>query len=97
MHYATPLYCATKPTNEIRNNDEADRDRYFWMLIDNNSSNSIEESERAFWVSAVTEEGILLFIKVKASFKEIEKGILITLLQQTTYYKSNDEIRPLYG
>ena len=31
--YPSPLYCSTKPTNELENNEALDRNRYFWLII----------------------------------------------------------------
>lgn len=56
---------------------------------------NIEEIKN-FWVSAVTEEGILLFIKVKARIARVDGGYCFSLIQQTTYYKSGEKLYPLY-
>lgn len=90
--YASPLYCATKPTNELKNNKDADKSRYFWLFLNTAGDDSVE----TFWITGVTEEGILLLIKAKAEIKEVDEGIQIFLLQQTTYYKSNNKLCPLY-
>lgn len=90
--YASPLYCSTKPTNELDNNKKADINRYFWLIL-NASSDNVTKN---FWISAVTEEGILLFIKVKVRLKKTNMGMHISLLQQTTYYRSNDKLCALY-
>lgn len=90
--YASPLYCSAKPTSELKSNKEADLNRYFW-LITNTGSEAIIKN---FWIAAVTEEGILLFVKVKAKIRKSDRGTQISLLQQTTYYKSNNKLCPLY-
>ena len=59
--YASPLYCSTKPTSELKNNNDEDINRYFWLFL----RDTLEAKFKTFWISAVTEEGILLFIKVK--------------------------------
>ena len=44
----------------------------------------------------MTEEGILLFVKIKARLTCLENMSEIVLLQQTTYFKSQDELCALY-
>lgn len=94
--YCSPLYCATKPTSELVNNDEADRNRYFWLLLKCDDNDVI----KTFWISAVTEDGVLLFIKVKARIRVLQDNNVtkakISLLQQTTYYESHNELCVLY-
>lgn len=90
--YASPLYCSAKPTSELENNKEVDINRYFWLFLNITSDDFI----KIFWVTAVTEEGILLLIKAKARIKRMNGGRYIHLLQQTTYYKSNNKLCPLY-
>lgn len=98
--YASPLYCSTKPTSELQNNSGIDANRYYWLVLKRikNSDSAI----RNFWISAVTEEGIIMFIKVKVrlietEYKEMgEMKMLLTLLQQTTYYKSQGKLCALY-
>ena len=88
-----PIYCAAKPTRELVNNDEADIQRYFY-LINNKYTNNKEE---IIWISAITEEGTLMFINLKfrnESFKE--KGVGMTLLQQTNYFSYQGKLCPLY-
>lgn len=55
-----------------------------------------KNSFKSFWISAVTEEGILLFIKVKLKIKNCSRGVLVLLLQQSTYHKSQNKLCPLY-
>ncbi|MCM1161008.1 MAG: hypothetical protein NC412_07275 [Roseburia sp.] len=52
---------------------------------------------RNFWISAVTEEGFLYFISVKAKLTEEkkEKCYKLTLLQQTNHFVQNKELVPL--
>lgn len=94
--YCSPLYCSTKPTNELTNNKLIDRNRYFWMILKCNNDDCIKN----FWLSAVTEEGILLFIKIKARIRVHRDNDLvkakIILLQQTTYYESRNRLCVLY-
>lgn len=92
--YATPLYCSTKPTSELKNNSDADRNRYYWLVL--KSGKNEDNIIKKFWIAAVTEEGILMFVKVKARLEKKEDGILLLLLQQTTYYKSQGELEVLY-
>lgn len=90
--YSSPLYCSAKPTSELKSNCLADRNRYFWLIIKKQENEEIKN----IWISAVTEEGILLFVNAKVHIKELEEGCLIILLQQTTYYKSKNGLSPLY-
>ncbi len=98
--YASPLYCSTKPTSELQNNNnEIDANRYYWLHLKETENNNVI---RNFWISAVTEEGIIMFIKVKVRLSKVEyeetgkTGMRLTLLQQTTYYKSQDKLCALY-
>lgn len=94
--YCSPLYCSTKPTSELINSSEADRNRYFWLLLKCDNNDVIKN----FWISAVTEDGILLFVKVKARIRIFQENSMtkakISLLQQTTYYESHNELCVLY-
>ena len=94
--YCSPLYCSTKPTSELINNNESDRNRYFWLLLKCEDNDVIKK----FWISAVTEDGVLLFVKVKARIQIIQEHDVvkarISLLQQTTYYESHNELCVLY-
>lgn len=96
--YCSPLYCATKPTSELITDKNAERNRYFWLILKCNSESN--NCIKNFWISGITEEGILLFIKVKARICLLqEKGITkakLSLLQQTTYYESHNELCILY-
>ena len=79
-------------TNELENNEALDRNRYFWLIIKLYERETIKN----FWISAVTEDGILLFVKIKARLTCLENMSQIVLLQQTTYSKSQDELCALY-
>lgn len=59
--YCSPLYCSTKSTNELENNDKADRNRYFWLVLKRCNTNCIKN----FWISALTEEGIYCLLKLR--------------------------------
>lgn len=97
--YASPLYCSTKPTSELQNHNGADANRYYWLHLKRTEENNVI---RYFWISAVTEEGIIMFIKVKVRLMEAEykktgeMRMRLTLLQQTTYYKSQGKLCALY-
>lgn len=97
--YASPLYCSTKPTSKLQNNNETDVNRYYWLHLKRIENNN---DIRNFWISAVTEEGIIMFIKVKVRLMEAEHKetgemrMRLTLLQQTTYYKSQSKLCALY-
>lgn len=97
--YASPLYCSTKPTSELQNHNGADENRYYWLHLKRTEENNVI---RYFWISAVTEEGIIMFIKVKVRLMEAEykktgeMRMRLTLLQQTTYYKSQGKLCALY-
>lgn len=103
VHCCSPLFCSTKPAGKWMDNDELTSDRYFWLV--RNCTDIHEKCYKNFWVSAVTEEGIILFIKIKVLLEvkkakkdngKIETTIPITLLQQTTYYKSQDKLCALF-
>lgn len=92
--YVTPLYCSTKPTSELKNDSDIDRNRYYWLVL-----RSVEKEDRVikkFWIAAVTEEGIIMFVKVKAKIEKSEEKMGVWLLQQTTYYKSQGKLEVLY-
>lgn len=92
--YASPLYCSTKPTGELENSNGVDRNRYYWLVL--NCAEMEEKAIKNFWISAVTEEGIVMFVKVKAQIEEKGENIALLLLQQTTYYKSQGKLEVLY-
>lgn len=92
--YASPLYCSTKPTSELENTAGIDRNRYYWLVL--NCAEMEEKTIKKFWISAVTEEGIVMFVKVKARIEKKGETIALLLLQQTTYYKSQGKLEVLY-
>lgn len=96
IKYPSPLYCSAKPTSELKNNIEADRNRYFNLFVKADS----EEIIKNIWISAITDEGVLLFIKVKLKIQSLMKnekmGCYIQLLQQTSYFKHNNKLYTLY-
>lgn len=92
--YASPLYCSTKSTGELENNNGIDRNRYYWLVL--NCAQTEEKTIKKFWISAVTEEGIVMFVKVKAQIMKEGEKRKILLLQQTTYYKSQGKLEVLY-
>ena len=92
VEYQAPLYCATQPTNEDINNFSHNKSCYFWMIMKPLNQKDI----KTFWVAAVTEEGILMFIRVYALIKNENDVISFDLLQQTTYYKSQNKLCSLY-
>ena len=92
VEYNSPLYCATKPTNENYECNEENRKRYFWIILKCHEKTMIKN----IWVSAVTEEGFLLFIKTKVKLEKKEEKLKVSLLQQTTYYKGRSGIVALY-
>lgn len=91
ISYSSPIYCAAKPTKEERETATAIRKRYFWVV----TRLQKPEETKIFWVTAVTEEGRLLFIKVKARIEGSDKERRIILLQQTTYCQANNRICPI--
>ncbi len=92
IEYCSPLYCATKPTNDNTEDIKDNRKRYFWIIL-NCSEKSIIKN---VWFSAVTEEGLLLFIKAKLKLEKVDNRLKVNLLQQTTYYKGKNGIVALY-
>ena len=68
------------------------RKRYFRIML-NCSEKSIIKN---VWFSAVTEEGLLVFIKAKLKLEEVDNRLKVDLLQQTTYYKGKNGIVALY-
>lgn len=93
VEYSTPLYCSTKPTAEEKQEHSKDINRYFWLVL---TKTGADKETKNFWLSAITEEGILMFIKVKADIEYVNDGISIRLIQQTAYYKYKSELKPLY-
>ncbi|MBU3130274.1 hypothetical protein [Clostridium tagluense] len=96
IKYPSPLYCSAKPTSELDNNQKADVNRYFNLFVKSDS----KKITRTIWISAITDEGVLLFIKVKLRIhsltKEEKAGYYCELLQQTSYFKHNNELHSLY-
>lgn len=96
VKYASPLYCSAKSTNESNNNAQVDINSYSNLFV------KIEGKEiiKSIWISAITDEGVLLFIKVKLKIQELVKnkktGYHYQLLQQTSYFKHNKELYTLY-
>lgn len=104
VEYNSPLYCATKPTSENLECSDENRKRYFWLFLnlgnkankDKKDNEDKREGKKNIWITAVTEEGFLLFIKIKIEYMDTVQEQKISLLQQTTYYKSGGGIVPLY-
>lgn len=94
ISYSAPLYCSSKPTNELECDSSSDKNRYFWLIL--KLPLGINELIKSFWISAVTEEEILLFIKVKVKLMRKGKKTSLLLLQQTTYYKCQNKLRVLF-
>lgn len=92
VSYSSPIYCAAKPTKEERETAAAIRKRHFWVV----TRLQKPEETKIFWVTAVTEEGLLLFIKVKARIEGSDRERRIVLLQQTTYCEKHNRICPVY-
>lgn len=96
--YSSPLYCATKPTNVLEAQAEDGNYQYFWLLL--KCSNEEKPAIKKFWISAITEEGVVLFVKIKARIQAVHESgktrVRIFLLQQTTYYESHNKLCVLY-
>lgn len=96
--YCSPLYCATKPTKVLKTQEEHGRNQYFWLLL--KCDNEDKDTIKKFWISAITEEGVVLFVKIKARIIIAQENgktkAKISLLQQTTYYESHNELCVLY-
>jgi hypothetical protein len=99
LECSAPLYCSAKYVREV-DNSKIDINRYFHLFIpiDNIPSYYVKN----MWVTAVTESGTLLLLKIKYSLsyeynKEQERdGTRFRLLQQTTYFRYNEQILPLH-
>lgn len=90
IEYSTPLYCEAKPYFQ---EDDPKRNEYFWIILKMNSS--IQKEIRIVWVGALTEEGVLFFVKLKYLVEKNNNGYSMDLLQQTIYYKSEKGLVPL--
>lgn len=92
--FSSPSYCTAMPTTDNGLLTKFKESNLFWLVL----NNSCQEPEIfTFWISAITEEGILLLIKVKASAKNAGNNLLkAQLLQQTTYYRRKNKLIPLY-
>ncbi|TCT17120.1 hypothetical protein EDC18_101418 [Natranaerovirga pectinivora] len=95
VKYPSPLYCSAKPTSELENNSKADINRYFNLMI-----KICNEEIKNIWVSAITDEGVLLFIKVKLKvdkrLNNQKTSYYCQLIQQTSYFKHNRCITALF-
>lgn len=90
IEYSTPLYCEAKPYFQ---KDDPERNEYFWIIL---KMNSLKQKEiRTVWIGALTEEGVLFFVKLKYQVKKFNNGYSMDLLQQTIYYKSENGLVPL--
>lgn len=92
INYPSPLYCSTKPVNEVDDNNYIDINRYFFLFLKRENKNVIKN----VWVSAITDEGVNLFINVKIEIQNHQDRFRIVLLQQTIYFNHNGKLHNLY-
>ncbi|HBJ1648377.1 TPA: hypothetical protein LA462_002919 [Clostridium botulinum] len=75
---------------------KADINRYFNLFVKTYGKNTL----RTNWILIITNEGVLLFIKVIFRISSLAKGEDVRyhfeLLQQTSYFKYNNELIKLY-
>ena len=90
--YVTPLYCATKPTQEIEDDPDKEGQRYFNLML----KFSGESITKNVWISAITDEGTHLFIKTKILIEPLNGGEQQVLLQQTLYFNHNKKLLSMY-
>lgn len=90
--YPSPILIKAFPYKDVHNLNEA---APFTLLINTDKKKSIE-----LWLTAITEEGILYFNKIKLRIdyntqtKNTEEYSCV-LLQQTNYYAEGDKLIPL--
>jgi hypothetical protein len=89
-----PLYLAARQTNpELKCEN---RNRYVNMFI----RKPINDEYKSIWFSAITDQGVLLFIKVKLRLTEKDigqqKNYFCQLINQLSYSVENGDIKALY-
>lgn len=95
-----PMYCVARPTNPNFHFEEGkESNRYIKLYI-----SMQKPGEKFIWISAITEQGFLLFIKIKTELSEIEtegekpeeKLFQCKILGQFSYYVNDGKIKELY-
>lgn len=85
-----PLYCATRQTNPKLECETRNRFVNLFLHIPKNDGYSF------IWFSAITDQGFLLFIKVKQEINTYEKGHHCRLISQFSFSTENGKLKPLY-
>ena len=85
-----PLYCVARPTNpDISCNDQ---NKYFCFAI-----KMPHDSEyKSVWFSAITDIGIMLFIKAKIKLSQRDDGIRCELINQLSFAVEDGKLKALH-
>lgn len=85
-----PLYCASRQTNPELKCES--RNRFINLII------RVPEDDafRFIWFSAITDQGFLVFIKVKLKLENRENKHYCRLISQFSYSVENGKLKPLY-
>ena len=88
-----PLYCSARQTNPTIVSE--DKNRYINLAL--HVPERTEGFYKFVWVSAISDQGFLLFIKVKVKLERKDSHYLCRLIAQFRYYAENKQIKQLYS
>jgi len=90
LNLQNPRYCAARQTNPKLECETRNRYVKLFLHIPENEGYSF------IWFSAITDQGFLLFIKVKLKINLFEKGHYCQLISQFSFSVENGKLKPLY-
>lgn len=85
-----PIYCAARQTDPSLICEK--RNRFINLLIQRPK----EEKMKFIWIAAITDQGYLLFIKIKLRLIKTKQEYHCRLISQFSYAVENGKIKPLY-
>ncbi|MCL2404509.1 MAG: hypothetical protein FWC92_03060 [Defluviitaleaceae bacterium] len=86
-----PLYCAARQTNPLLECEKRNRFVEIFIRVPQNIC------YKSIWISAITDQGVLLFIKVKLRLENFEnKRYHCRLISQFSHSIENGKVNPLY-
>lgn len=91
LNLQNPLYCAARPTNPKLECETRNRFINLFLHLPKNDGYSF------IWFSAITDQGFLLFIKVKLKISTFEKRHHCRLISQFSFAVENRKLKPLYN
>ncbi|MHB8130079.1 MAG: hypothetical protein ACYDEX_13885 [Mobilitalea sp.] len=90
LNLQNPLYCAARQTNPNLECETRNRFVNLFLHLPKNDGYSF------IWFSAITDQGFLLFIKVKLKTSTFEKRHHCRLISQFSFAVENGKLKPLY-